>query len=99
MNVPQALRTLHLPAPEDSAHHREGVLSAKGKPFTREKNRSASSKRKKQEGQEIHKGIRTKVAWRTEKQSSPENTRWRVVPSRLIHFEGKLAESPGPTSQ
>ncbi len=42
---------------------------------------------------------RTNVAWRTEKQSPPENTRCRVVPSVLIHFDGKLAESPGPTSQ
>src|SRR5438874_1408164 len=42
---------------------------------------------------------RTRVAWRTEKESLPENTRCRVVPSALIHFDGKLAESPGPTSQ
>jgi hypothetical protein len=44
-------------------------------------------------------GYRTSVALRTEKQSSPENTRCIVNPSALIHFVGKLAVSPGPTSQ
>ena len=38
------------------------------------------------------------VARRTEKQSSPENTRWTVRPSRLIHFVGRQDVSPGPTS-
>jgi hypothetical protein len=33
-----------------------------------------------------------------ENESSPEKTRWRVVPSRLIHFVGKLHDSPGATS-
>src|SRR5262245_56714677 len=37
-------------------------------------------------------------ALRTEKWSSPENTRFRVRPSSLIHLVGKLAVSPGPTS-
>jgi peptidyl-tRNA hydrolase len=40
-----------------------------------------------------------KVALRTEKESSPEKTRWIVLPSLLIHFVGKLHVSPGPTSQ
>src|SRR5581483_10036484 len=39
-----------------------------------------------------------KVALRTAKWSSHENTRWRVLPSALIHLVGKLAVSPGPTS-
>ena len=39
------------------------------------------------------------TARRTEKQSSPEKTRWSVFPSELIHFAGKLDVSPGPTSQ
>src|SRR5437016_1483290 len=34
-----------------------------------------------------------KRALRTEKWSSPENTRWRFFPSALIHFVGKLAVS------
>src|SRR5262245_34026229 len=38
------------------------------------------------------------VALRTEKWSSPENTRYGVLPSALIHLVGKLAVSPGPTA-
>ena len=38
------------------------------------------------------------VAFRTLKASSPENTRCRVLPSALIHFDGKSPCSPGPTS-
>ena len=40
----------------------------------------------------------TSVALRTEKQSSPEKTMCKVLPSALIHLVGKLALSPGPTS-
>jgi hypothetical protein len=38
------------------------------------------------------------VAWRTEKASSPEKTRYTVRPSALIHFVGNALLSPGPTS-
>lgn len=38
------------------------------------------------------------VAFRTEKSSSPENTRYTVLPSVLIHFVGNPPLSPGPTS-
>ena len=43
-------------------------------------------------------GARITRAARTEKESFPEWTRWRVPPSALIHFAGKLAASPGPAS-
>jgi uncharacterized protein len=43
-------------------------------------------------------GATVRLAWRTAKWSSPENTRWTVLPSALIHLVGKLAVSPGPTS-
>ena len=39
------------------------------------------------------------TALRTEKLSSPENTRCSVLPSALIHLVGKQLVSPGPTSQ
>src|SRR5262245_20108253 len=38
------------------------------------------------------------VARRTEKESSPEKTRWSVRLSAVIHLAGKSACSPGPTS-
>ena len=41
----------------------------------------------------------TSVAFRTENESSPENTSHAVVPSALNHLDGKLQDSPGPTSQ
>jgi hypothetical protein len=43
--------------------------------------------------------LSTKEAFRTEKQSSPENTSHAVWPSSLNHLEGKLHVSPGPASQ
>ena len=42
--------------------------------------------------------VTTNSTLRTEKQSSPENTRCAVRPSALIHLGGKLLVSPGPTS-
>ena len=42
--------------------------------------------------------LNTNVAFRTEKQSSPENTSHAVLPSELSHLAGKLHDSPGPTS-
>src|SRR5262245_50499921 len=43
--------------------------------------------------------VTVRSALRTEKLSSPENTRYTVFPSPLIHFVGRPHVSPGPTSQ
>src|SRR5262249_40372384 len=51
-----------------------------------------------QSGGEFLSPAARRLAWRTAKWSSPENTRWTVLPSALIHRVGKLAVSPGPTS-
>jgi len=38
------------------------------------------------------------VVPRIEKESLPEKTKYRLRPVALIHFVGKHAASPGPTS-
>src|SRR4029077_21205527 len=49
-------------------------------------------------GRDLSEGATVRRASRTAKWSSPENTRWTVLPSALIHLAGKLADSPGPTA-